>query len=188
MKISHIFHFYVTVLKMDPGGYNSSSEDEFLRDVMEFLSRERRRRTRQNPMVTKPSGLNSASAEFKKKYRFSKPVVESTLEFICPAHENPDGKNNPLTPMIQLLIALRFYATGTMQNLVADYMDVATSPVCRTIQRVTAAIANLPPQIIKMPESAEEIAQVQQIFYQIAEFPRVVGCIDYPYTDFIAWW
>lgn len=141
---------------------DSSSDDEFILDVMEILPRERQLRIREQPMMT----MNDI--EFKMKYRFSKHVMRRILDNIIHALQLNDNRNNPIEPMNQLLIAVRFYATGSMQNLLADHMKVLTASVCRIIKRVTVAIAGLSGQFIKMPETREEISLAKEKFYKIA--------------------
>ena len=77
--------------------------------------------------------------------------------------------------MTQLLIALRFYALGSMQISVADFAGVSVSSVCRILVRVSEAIARQRPNFVKMPESD---AERQAAFHAIASFPRVIGSID----------
>jgi hypothetical protein len=44
--------------------------------------------------------------------------------------------------------------------------------------QVTQAIARLMPQYIRFPQTAEEKSRIQQGFYEIARFPRVLGALD----------
>ncbi|CAH1989500.1 unnamed protein product [Acanthoscelides obtectus] len=48
----------------------------------------------------------------------------------------------------------------------------------RIIAKVSRVIAGLSNQYIRMPNKADEIIRVQNGFYRICRFPRVVGCID----------
>ncbi|XP_023311006.1 uncharacterized protein LOC111691841 [Anoplophora glabripennis] len=58
--------------------------------------------------------------KFLERYRLSKKVVIKVLEEIEPALEYATDRNFPLTPIQQLLIALRFYATGSFQTVMGD--------------------------------------------------------------------
>jgi len=57
--------------------------------------------------------------------------------------EYETDKNDSLTPMNQLLIALRFYATGTFQLVIGDLFKVNKSTACRAVHKVTTVITNL---------------------------------------------
>ncbi|XP_015373561.1 PREDICTED: putative nuclease HARBI1 [Diuraphis noxia] len=83
-----------------------------------------------------------------------------------------------ITPEIQLLIALRYYATGAFQFVLGDHINVNKSTVCRVIKRVSKRIPSLRPLFIKMPENQIEKLVVQIGFYEMYNFPRVIGAID----------
>lgn len=83
-----------------------------------------------------------------------------------------------IPPMQQLLLTLRFYASGSMQLSVADFSGVSRSSACRIIKRVSLAIASLRRQYIKMAQNRQEMESLAEQFYEIASFPRVIGAID----------
>jgi nuclease HARBI1 len=80
--------------------------------------------------------------------------------------------------MNQLLVALRFYATGTFQLVVGDTFGVSKSTICRTVHRVTRAIAELRDKYVRFPTTAEEQRSIMQLFYGKSRMPGVVGAID----------
>lgn len=75
-------------------------------------------------------------------------------------------------------MTLRFYATGSHFLSAADFSGVSKTSSHRIIHRVTAAIVRLRPRYIKFPVLADEIKREQIQFFNIARFPRVIGCID----------
>lgn len=56
-------------------------------------------------------------------------------------------------------------------------MGIHTATASRIIKKVSNAIASLGQQYIQMPQE-DEMLEVQREFFNIASFPRVVGCID----------
>ena len=80
--------------------------------------------------------------------------------------------------MNQLLIALRFYATGTFQLVVGDTIGVHKSTVCRILHHVTAAIANLRAKYVHFPDTADERHCTMHRFYAVSGMPGVIGAID----------
>lgn len=72
---------------------------------------------------------------------------------------------------------MRFYATGSHLLSAADFSGISKTSSHRIIHRVSAAIARLRPRYIKFPMLEDEIKK-QIKFFNIARFPRVVGCID----------
>lgn len=105
--------------------------------------------------------------------------LESELEYTS-------ERNNPLPPILQLLIALRFYATGSFQLVVADLAGVHKSTVCRTVHRVSRAIAGLRSQYVKFARTDEERMQTMREFYAISQFPGVLGAIDCTHVAIIS--
>lgn len=80
-----------------------------------------------------------------------------------------------MSPINQILVTLRFYATDGHLNFLADFSGMDTSTVSRIIVRVSTAIAGLSRQYIKMPE---DLLAEHMKFHQIARFPRIIGLID----------
>lgn len=87
-------------------------------------------------------------------------------------------RNNPVSPMNQLLLTLRFYASNGHQLAIGDFMGCAQSTTSRIISKVSRAIAGLRPIYVKMPETNVEKLRTQEEFYTVARFPRVMGVID----------
>lgn len=83
-----------------------------------------------------------------------------------------------MSPINQLLIFLRFCATGTHLLAVADFAGVHFSTASRIVARVSRVIAHLYVHHVKMPQNENEIIENQLDFFRIARFPRVIGVID----------
>lgn len=83
-----------------------------------------------------------------------------------------------MTPLNQLLLTLRFYATGSFLRSAGDFSGVCISTASRIVHKVSGAIAALRPTMIKMPQNEREIRKTMQGFYGMHRFPRVIGCID----------
>lgn len=76
------------------------------------------------------------------------------------------------------MTALLFYATGGHQISIGDFMCMDQSTVSRIIKKVSEAIAGLHNRFIRMPVTEQQRIISQNNFYQIARFPRVIGCVD----------
>lgn len=128
-------------------------------------------RDRQNPIE------ECNDREFLLRYRFSKQAVIRLLEML-PLHPRDSERGHPVPPLLQLLIALRFYGAGTFQVVTGDLVNVSQASVSRINERMSRMIADtLFPQLVKLP-NATEAAVVMEEFYAIAGFPGVSGCID----------
>lgn len=86
-------------------------------------------------------------------------------------------RSDCISPMLQLLIALRFYATGSFQAVIGDTANVSKATVCRVTGRVSTAIALLRQQYVYMP-TPQQRPSVASRFHDIARFPRIIGAVD----------
>ncbi|XP_071641997.1 putative nuclease HARBI1 [Temnothorax longispinosus] len=148
----------------------SSSEDEEFENIMYRRPKVIRRR----PLYFEEYD----DIDFHARFRLSKESVTAVLAEIEQEISYKIEQNNVISPMKQLLLTLRFYATGSHLLSAGDYSGVSKTSSHRIIHRVTAAIARLRPRYIKFPMLAEEIKREQMKFFDIARFPRVIGCID----------
>lgn len=101
-----------------------------------------------------------------KKFRFHRQAildlcdsVQDDLEYVLP-------RKGSLTPVLQVLLALRFYATGAFQDVVADLIGVSQSTVCRAVQRVTDALIRQAGREIRMPTRQEARRNQGKFFLQ----------------------
>ncbi|KOB65959.1 putative nuclease HARBI1 [Operophtera brumata] len=116
--------------------------------------------------------------DFFKRYRMCKRTALWILDQIAEDLEYTSDRNQSVPPVNQLLLTLRFYATGSHHIAIGDMNGVDVSTVSRVIKRVTNAIVKLRNQHIKMPGSSNEIQEKKSAFYAIASFPYVIGTID----------
>ena len=87
------------------------------------------------------------------------------------------GRLYDLTLTHKTLLALRFYATGSFQQVLADLHGMSIASACRVIHQVSRAIARRKGNFITFP-TKENFATVKNAFYESAHFPHVIGAID----------
>jgi nuclease HARBI1 len=105
--------------------------------------------------------------ELKKKFRLSKRVVFKLTNILNSNLVSPTKQNCAIYPLVQVLIALRFYATGTFQSVLGDLFNVTQPTVSRIVKKVTKEIAQLSRDIIKMPETVEDVRKIKSGFYDL---------------------
>ncbi|KAK5650419.1 hypothetical protein RI129_001448 [Pyrocoelia pectoralis] len=145
---------------------SSSSSDEL---ILELNRRARRART----FRRRPNNFSKWSDdEFFMRFRLTLIRARS----FC----NTTGQrvNKAVSPMNQLLLTLRLYATGSMLITTGDFSGVDKSTASRIVKNVTTAICSLAQIYIEMPRGEDGIRKNQLAFYNIARFPRVIGAID----------
>jgi len=85
----------------------------------------------------------------------------------------------------QLMITLKFYATGTFQATVGDLFGVDQGTTSRTITRVTRALLRRMSTYVHLPNQHEADIQKAE-FFKMARFPNVIGCVDGTHIRIIA--
>lgn len=121
------------------------------------------------------SGLDDE--DFRKRYRVTKQTFNFLVHLFEQQLEKTSNRNHPLKSNEQLLLALRFYATGSFQMLESDLYGVHQTTVCRCVHRVSKLIASLAPLYIKFPTEAE-FEKLKTKFFNMHGFPGVIGLID----------
>ncbi len=74
-------------------------------------------------------------------------------------------------------ITLRFYATGSFLEVIGD-LTVSKATVSRVVNEVTNTLVHRMGDFIAMPNNDNDIRCTMSDFYQIAQVPGVVGCVD----------
>ncbi|KAJ8913903.1 hypothetical protein NQ315_005700 [Exocentrus adspersus] len=151
---------------------SSDEENELLVDIFQNRRREKRIRERVNHMDYWDED------DFFIRFRLTKDSVRQLLDLILERLQTPTDQNAAVTAISQLLLTLRYFATGSMLVVVADFCGVHKVTASRIVKKVSEAIASLGNQFINFPHDPHEIDRICADFYQIARFPRVIGTID----------
>ena len=88
---------------------------------------------------------------------------------------------SPILPIeCQLLVALRYYATGnSLKSLQSTAsLDLSRGTVHNCIVNVSSSLAALGNEFIKFPTSIKDITEIKRGFYEYGGFPAVIGAID----------
>ena len=123
--------------------------------------------------------LNTLSdAELVAKYRLNREAIIHLCNELEEDLKWPSNKSGALSVEIQILTALRFYASGSFQNVIADAHNIHISSVSRCINRVSRALSQRINNYITFPSEEQGRISVKQGFYERANFPNVLGAID----------
>ena len=85
--------------------------------------------------------------EFVARFRFRKYHVMDIMEILGNELNPTQRKLASVSPMNQLLLTLRFYATGTFQIVDADLFGVHQCTVSRVIKKVSRVLASKIPKL-----------------------------------------
>ncbi|XP_063217353.1 putative nuclease HARBI1 [Bacillus rossius redtenbacheri] len=116
--------------------------------------------------------------EFQMKYRFSKNVVRDVLYPYVEHMEKLDKRGLPIPAIRKLLLSLRFFATGSFQQVCGDLDGISQTTAAGAIKDVTEALASQLRHHVRLPRTDAEMNFAMQHFFDIAGFPGVVALID----------
>ncbi|XP_066587825.1 putative nuclease HARBI1 [Prorops nasuta] len=116
--------------------------------------------------------------DFRKRFRLHKEDALILLQKISHTLTFKTDWNHAISPMIQLLIALRFYSTGSFVIIISEFVGVSNASATKIVHRVSSAIAALSKEYIKFPLEPEDILRTQAGNFEKSGFIRVLGAID----------
>jgi hypothetical protein len=113
-----------------------------------------------------------------RKFWLPRNKILELLQIVKPHLQRATRRNYALSPAVQLLATLRFYAVGSFMEVVGDGLGLSKSSVSKNVTAVTPLLLQLMKNILIFPQTPEEIQQANRQFYSIASIPRVIGIID----------
>ena len=121
---------------------------------------------------------NFTDEELRSRYRFGRESIEFLSELLRDDLERDTSRNHALSTTVQVLVALRFFASGSFLQVIGDTLGLSKSSVSRIISQVSLALAQKQRNFIKWPSTEEEILQNKRGFFTKGGFPGVIGCVD----------
>lgn len=112
------------------------------------------------------------------RYRLPRGEIVQLLNVIGPQLMRATRRNFALSPDVQLLAALRYYATGSFLQVLGDGLGLSKPSVSRAVQAVTYALLPLAAEHIKFPASRQAMSDIQEYFLTHYHIPQVIGVID----------
>ncbi|KAG0432267.1 hypothetical protein HPB47_020991 [Ixodes persulcatus] len=114
--------------------------------------RDAERNLRQQRVFRTPRTLDTiADNHLARYYRLPRPAMERLCEALAPALRRPTARNCALPVDAQVLLALRFYASGSFQSVVGDVANMSQTSASRIINSVSSALCNFAEEGIKFP-------------------------------------
>ena len=120
-------------------------------------------------------------------YRFGRHTIEYITCLLQDDISPMTNRNHSVSATRQVLITLRFLASVSFQQVIGDSVaGLDKSTVSRIVRRVTLVLAQRVDQFIRFPQTQEERDVDEQGFYNIANFPCAIGCIDGTHIRIVA--
>lgn len=141
------------------------------REQRRALRRERVFRDRGNPFD------EDNDKKLVEHFRFDRRSICYLADLLAP-ELNKTRRSKGLLPVHQVLVALRYYATGTFQLVCGKDGFAVKSTANRAFWSVTKGLIRMRNRFIAFPRGAAASDRIKYGFYQLANFPSVVGVID----------
>ena len=93
--------------------------------------------------------------ELRARYRFRRESIRYITNLLAEDLRRKTLRNHPLSVLQEVLIALRFYASGSFLRVVGDTVGVDKSTVSRVVTTVSLAFVTKQQQFIKWPNQQE---------------------------------
>jgi hypothetical protein len=137
----------------------------------ELSTSARRYRERLNPLE------EYSESDFYRRYRFSKACVAELSDLIRGDLPVKASKNCAVPIELQLMTALRYYATGSYQIVTGDTLGLSQPTVSRIVTNVSTALSLHVNEFIHLP-TQQDAMECKQKFMEISGFPGVISCVD----------
>ena len=121
---------------------------------------------------------NFSEDELKSRFRFGRDSIIFLVELLREDLERQTSRNHALSLTVQVLVALRFFASGSFLQVIGDIVGLPKSTVFRTMRDVSAALIQKRNEFVHWPITADEIQRVKEGFFHKGGFPGVTGCVD----------
>lgn len=118
---------------------------------------------------------NFTDEDLRTQFRFGRQGIGYITNLTADELHHSTHRNHALPLLQQVLIALRFYASGSF--LLGDTACVDKSTVSRVVTNVSSALIAKQSKFITWPKDAE-VAEVKNSFYRRGGFPCVISCVD----------
>ncbi|XP_013410600.1 putative nuclease HARBI1 [Lingula anatina] len=112
------------------------------------------------------------------KMCFSKASIDYITDLIKDDIAPATNRNHAISARDQVMIALRFYATGSMLLVTGHTHSVSKASVSRIVARVLEALCRRKDDFIKFPTIPNAKGEVRRGFYKIGRMPGVIRCIN----------
>ena len=116
--------------------------------------------------------------ELVSRYRLSRHCIIDLCDLLAADLERSTTRSNALSVSTQVLVALRYFATGSFQRVAGDLHGVSQSSVSRCVTGVGKALSRRASQYITFPTNEASQRRVKSEFFDVAGFPNVLGCVD----------
>ncbi|XP_052082587.1 putative nuclease HARBI1 isoform X2 [Mytilus californianus] len=119
--------------------------------------------------------LNLSNDELRERYRFGREGIMFISNLVSNDVSRKTKRNHALTVPQQVMVTMRFLATGSFLQVVGDTIGLHKGTVSRIVSDVLNSLCDKRDEFIKWPRNVDE---TRGDFYRLSGFPNVIGAID----------
>ena len=116
--------------------------------------------------------------EIWQRFRFWRDSIRYIINVLYDDLIRPTNRNHTLSVETQVLAALRFFASGSFEQVIGDVIGIDKSTMSRVITGFCAALNHWAQEFIKFPFNNDEKNASKEGFFKMGGFPNVIGCAD----------
>lgn len=114
-----------------------------------------------------------------RKDRLTRPIIHNLYAILQNDLQWPTTRSRALPVSLQIMMALRFYASDSFWEIVADIQHISRQTVENALNDVTNCVVGISKHHIILPVDVIELNKIlKNPFYEIAHFPNTGGAID----------
>ena len=95
--------------------------------------------------------------ELRSSYRFGQESIKFLVEILKDDLQRQTRRNHALSPTLQVLVALRFFASGSFLQIIGDTVGLPKSTVSRIVTDVLKSLVNKQEEFINFPTEPVEV-------------------------------
>ena len=133
---------------------------------------------RERVLVDRSNPLESLLPEdVKGRYRFYPKTIYDICGLLKDQLRRRTRHSASFPVLWQILIALRYFASGADFIVIAYLFRISKSSVCRCVWSVAIALCRLSNRVIKMP-SDKTLLEYRRSFFTMGGIPNITGIVD----------
>lgn len=144
--------------------------------LIHFILRRRRQHVHRN-IPDRCDPLYFSDQDLLKRYRFPRSFIIELSSSLENGLRRKTRRSNALSPILQVCVTLNYFATGALFGNLQLAFHLSKPTISRIIHRVSSLLADRLRDEVA-PPSASNMERNTQAFFEIANFPNVLGCID----------
>lgn len=112
------------------------------------------------------------------KYRLPRHIIIQLCQQFEYELKRPTLRSCALPVSLQIMVALRFFATGSFQDVVGDIHNISRQSVSYVLGDVVECLVRVANNYIFMPTNQGALNEIKRGFHEIAGFPNTIGALN----------